>query len=219
MSVCLKIIVPQAAVEITLEPGYPETFAEFHITSNIFNHSNCIQTEKQVQHELTDVLGEPHIWQIVNLVENILENFETGENEMLNLNLVETVPFGLVLNYDHMRAKQKYVRQIQTWCRDLQIVGRLIFWERLIFNILVGDEESIKEFLKLSRTVSVDIDSRGRKCKEHQMKIIFRANVVQTHEYWNWDSFMVKDCTTFETFQNQLVNIPHQLCNEILNFL
>lgn len=49
-----------------------------------------------------------------------------------------------VLQLDHMRNKTRYVKTIQRWCKELSIVGALVFCLRWIFLILQGDEESIK---------------------------------------------------------------------------
>ncbi|ESP05544.1 hypothetical protein LOTGIDRAFT_99835, partial [Lottia gigantea] len=49
-----------------------------------------------------------------------------------------------VLHLDHMRAKTQYVKLIKKWTNELSLNGRLIFYNRLILIVLIGDSEDIK---------------------------------------------------------------------------
>ncbi|KAF3833360.1 hypothetical protein F7725_027025 [Dissostichus mawsoni] len=63
------------------------------------------------------------------------------------------------------------------WSLQLQLTGRLLLG-RCILVILLGARPSIKEFCRLLKTVKVDLDSSGRKCKERMMK----GFVVKSYE-------------------------------------
>ncbi|KAM6948261.1 RWD domain-containing protein 3 [Aplochiton taeniatus] len=65
----------------------------------------------------------------------------------------------------------RYVRLIQRWTADLQLAGRL-FLGRPILLLLQGQQDCIKEYLRLHRTERVDVDSSGKKCKERMMKVL-----------------------------------------------
>lgn len=40
--------------------------------------------------------------------------------------------------------------------------------------MLQGPRDSLGQYLRLHRTTSVDVDSKGRQCKEHMMTVLVR---------------------------------------------
>ncbi|KAK5936027.1 hypothetical protein CgunFtcFv8_021331 [Champsocephalus gunnari] len=64
--------------------------------------------------------------------------------------------------------------ELQRWSLQLQLTGRLLLG-RCILVILLGARPSIKEFCRLLKTVKVDVDSSGRKCKERMMKVLIES--------------------------------------------
>ncbi|KAG2435070.1 hypothetical protein HYH02_012066 [Chlamydomonas schloesseri] len=60
-----------------------------------------------------------------------------------------------------------------TWARDLGLTGRLVFGPSgLILELLEGEAAGLRHYLVRHRTEAVDVDSRGRKCKERMMDVI-----------------------------------------------
>ncbi|GIM07136.1 hypothetical protein Vretimale_11353 [Volvox reticuliferus] len=78
----------------------------------------------------------------------------------------------LLLRLDHMHNRALYGRTIGSWVRELRLTGRLIFQGNLILILLEGDGLALREYLVRHRTESVDVDSRGRKCKERMMDVL-----------------------------------------------
>ncbi|MBN3296659.1 RWDD3 protein, partial [Amia calva] len=76
-----------------------------------------------------------------------------------------------LLLIDHMRARNKYQKTIEKWTLELGLTGRL-FMGKLILILLQGAKETIKEYLLLQKTVKVDVDSTGKKCKERMMRVL-----------------------------------------------
>lgn len=56
--------------------------------------------------------------------------------------------------------------------------GRLLFCQALILILLEGSPPSLKEYLRLQRTVTVDVDAAGRKCRERMMDVVMMRDVV-----------------------------------------
>nr|XP_039262833.1 RWD domain-containing protein 3-like [Styela clava] len=69
-----------------------------------------------------------------------------------------------VIQLDHMRSKNNYLKTLQKWATQLQVQGVVLFYKHLIFIILYGNKNDIKEYLKKMRTQKVDIDSAGHAC-------------------------------------------------------
>ena len=76
--------------------------------------------------------------------------------------------------FDHMRNKKGYVKLIRQWIASLDLFYGLLLDGGVskIFLILIGLEDSLKQFKVLLRTSTVDCDSRGRPCKEKMSKVL-----------------------------------------------
>lgn len=84
-----------------------------------------------------------------------------------------------LLLLDHMHDRAGYSRTIKSWCKELGISGALIFQgggpggcSPLILVLLRGSPADVDEYLRRQRTETVDVDSRGRKCKERMMRVL-----------------------------------------------
>ena len=71
-----------------------------------------------------------------------------------------------------MRNKSRYTRTIARWVDELKLSGRIFFAGYLIFLLLTGTAESVKEYLRRHKTCNVDVDSSGKPCKEKMMNIL-----------------------------------------------
>ena len=67
---------------------------------------------------------------------------------------------------DHMRDRKRYIESLSSWAKQLNLLGSVLFYKKKIRVALWGERSAIQTYLKWSRTETVDIDSRGRKCKE-----------------------------------------------------
>eukprot|EP00195_Chlamydomonas_chlamydogama_P000812 CAMPEP_0202919582 /NCGR_PEP_ID=MMETSP1392-20130828/76183_1 /ASSEMBLY_ACC=CAM_ASM_000868 /TAXON_ID=225041 /ORGANISM="Chlamydomonas chlamydogama, Strain SAG 11-48b" /LENGTH=209 /DNA_ID=CAMNT_0049613001 /DNA_START=148 /DNA_END=774 /DNA_ORIENTATION=+ len=88
----------------------------------------------------------------------------------------------LLLRLDHMRNKGLYMRSLKGWASDLGLTGCVIFLCKAVSLILIlieGAGEDVREYLRRHRTESVDVDSRGRKCKERMMDVVAESDVKQ----------------------------------------
>ncbi|GFN77631.1 RWD domain-containing protein 3 [Plakobranchus ocellatus] len=83
-----------------------------------------------------------------------------------------------LLHLDHMRSKTSYTKLIRRWAGELSLTGRLFFCQRAIFILLQGDVKNIKEYIVRNRTTSVDVDSRGKACKERMLSVLCEASTA-----------------------------------------
>ncbi|EFJ47435.1 hypothetical protein VOLCADRAFT_92146 [Volvox carteri f. nagariensis] len=88
----------------------------------------------------------------------------------------------LLIRLDHMHNRALYGKIIGSWVRELRLTGRLIFQKNLILLLLEGDGDALREYLVRHRTESVDVDSRGRKCKERMMNVVVQQPVRPSME-------------------------------------
>lgn len=102
-----------------------------------------------------------------------------------------------LLRLDHMHDRASYSRTIKRWARELGLGGRLLFCSGgsgsngsgesggvtagtrassasppIILIVLEGEEAGVKEYLVRQRTRVVDVDSKGRPCRERMMTVV-----------------------------------------------
>ena len=105
-----------------------------------------------------------------------------GCNQILNpSNDVSDQTFVCIIQLEHMRDKKNYIKTIERWCRELEIRGHIIFYGKLkVFLVLLGSEKSLKSFQQQLKTNNVDIDSRGRPCKEKLSTVLCCEVLLKT---------------------------------------
>ena len=81
--------------------------------------------------------------------------------------------YASIIEIDHMRDKRNYIKTIERWNKALNITGSVIFYGKLkIFLILFGYKKNLKDFQQQLKTYNIDVDSRGRPCKEKLSKVL-----------------------------------------------
>eukprot|EP00198_Chlamydomonas_reinhardtii_P012318 XP_001701655.1 predicted protein [Chlamydomonas reinhardtii] len=79
----------------------------------------------------------------------------------------------LLVKLDHMHNRGMYCRTLAAWVKELGLTGRLVFGPSgLLLELLTGPPARLRAYLVRHRTEAVDVDSRGRKCKERMMEVI-----------------------------------------------
>eukprot|EP00887_Chlorella_sp_A99_P003627 scaffold7.g3627.t1 len=81
-----------------------------------------------------------------------------------------------LLRLDHMRDRAGYSRLIRGWAGELGLSGRLLFLgsggSAVILLLLEGPAAALREYLVRHRTQNVDVDSKGRPCRERMMSVV-----------------------------------------------
>jgi hypothetical protein len=95
-----------------------------------------------------------------------------------------------VILLDHMHSIRRYHGNLSKWTVDLNMSGLLLTTrvgtntdasgKAMIILQTRHDEDSIGEFVKLLRTSNVDIDSRGKPCKERMASTLFTCRIRAT---------------------------------------
>ncbi len=77
-----------------------------------------------------------------------------------------------------MRNSAKYLKNLRTWADELFVRGKVIDRGRgAVFVVLVGSDDDIRSYLRRWRTERVDIDSKGRPCKERLMEVLYQGQL------------------------------------------
>ncbi|XP_055739019.1 RWD domain-containing protein 3 isoform X1 [Salvelinus fontinalis] len=161
-----------------LPTEYPHCVPKISVSSEQLSRKQCQHIKQSLLEKASALEPDPMVhelllWLQQNFTELTLNDQslvevqdEGGEEEMwIALFLI-----------DHMRSKTKYIKAIEKWSLDLGLTGRL-FLGKLILVLLQGARRSIKEYIHLQRTVKVDVDSSGKRCKEKMMRILCETQV------------------------------------------
>lgn len=106
-------------------------------------------------------------------------------------------PVTALLMLDHMRSKVRYTHTILKWATGLALAGCLLFVGKFIFIVLQGHAANVKEYIKLQRSSNVDVDSRGKKCKERMMSVLHQGILLGK----GFKDFSVIECSNQQEVQ------------------
>lgn len=158
-------------ISVTLRPSYPKTLPEISLS--------CTKMTKKTLFSLRDKLIEyaasnsnPTIMDLTLwLQENagFFQDKPTLNNTKNNITPDYTV---LLLKLDHIRNRSRYIKTMTRWTEELKLSGRILFVGHLIFILLTGVAEDIKEYLRRHKSCNIDVDSSGKPCKERMMTVL-----------------------------------------------
>ncbi|XP_033935546.1 RWD domain-containing protein 3 isoform X1 [Pseudochaenichthys georgianus] len=154
-----------------LHPPYPLCPPAISVSSSSLSRTQCQDIRQKLLGQAAALPPEPMVHRLVERLQECVEVTEMCEEVKEE---EEEEKWTAVLSLDHIRSRTRYVGQLQRWSLQLQLTGRL-FLGCCILVILLGARPSIKEFCRLLKTVKVDVDSSGRKCKERMMKVLIES--------------------------------------------
>ncbi|XP_073320994.1 RWD domain-containing protein 3 isoform X2 [Pagrus major] len=157
-----------------LQPHYPYHPPDISVSSTGLSRTQCHNIRQQLLDQAASLPPEPMVHQLVEWLQfvEVTEDCTGGEEERKEREKEEK--WTAVLSLDHIRSPNRYIRLLERWSEQLQLTGRL-FLGRCILVILQGARANIKEFCRLLKTVKVDTDSSGKKCKERMMKVVIET--------------------------------------------
>ena len=109
----------------------------------------------------------------VQLIRNFIQ--EHSKEETAKKAAIKPSNFGLLLHLDHMRNSKQYLKTLKSWAKELGLFCKI--WLRTenyrgIPLLVIGRENDLNEFEKRLRSRNVDVDSKGKPCKEKMMKVL-----------------------------------------------
>jgi len=192
-------------VNIVLPSTYPHSCPHLSVASPALTRQSAQQLHLDACQYMQALLGEPVLLDIAQwLQDNAIKytsdpaqethanNSHKETNQAVNQNIEQK--YIALLHLDHMRARNRYIKTIQKWTSELSLCGFVLFLDHLILIVLLGSEKSVKEYIRLARTVSVDVDSHGRSCKERMLSVLTEQPVPDQNI--SLANFSIVDCTS-----------------------
>ncbi|CAF95494.1 unnamed protein product [Tetraodon nigroviridis] len=151
------------------------------------------------------------VHQLVERVQEYVDVLDINSGKEEEKQVDKEKEWTVVLLLDHIRSRKHYIKLLERWTRQLQLFGMLLLG-RSILVMLHGDKPKIKEFCHLLKTVKIDVDSSGKKCKEKMMKVLIETSsfsscvglqgfVVKNYESLEELSAAFQDINMKELFQ------------------
>ncbi|XP_029947949.1 RWD domain-containing protein 3 isoform X2 [Salarias fasciatus] len=158
-----------------LHPGYPSCPPDISVSSTALSRTQCQSVRQRLQERASELPPEPMVHQLVEFFQECVELTEGCRGAVEAMKPREQDDeWTAVLLLDHMRARNRYVGLLERWSQQLQLAGALLLGQRILV-ILQGARHSVKEFCHRLKTVKVDVDSSGKKCKERMMKVLIET--------------------------------------------
>uniref|UniRef100_S4RD04 RWD domain-containing protein 3 n=1 Tax=Petromyzon marinus TaxID=7757 RepID=S4RD04_PETMA len=213
---------------IRLPPGYPTRqhldVVSLHVdgaaSSAALTREQCRTLLHNIRQRAFALPPQPAVHDLASWLQ---QNFETllhvggvtitAEQERLAKTISYVKGTVALLRLDHMRARARYTRTIEGWVAKLGLMGRLLFYNKLILVLLQGSLCSIREYIVLQKTSKVDVDSSGKRCKEKMMSVLWEGT-MSTRQYRFSDFCVLEISSTNElgkVFEEaQLGELYHQ---------
>ncbi|KAI1883093.1 hypothetical protein AGOR_G00241690 [Albula goreensis] len=190
-----------------LPSDYPHCLPEISISSDQLTRKQCQHARQRLLEKASELQPEPMVHELLLWLQQNFADIAGSEQPAGVTSVTEDeVPqvnsqlWMALLLLDHMRAKAKYIKIIEKWTSELELTGRLLMG-KLILILLQGTRKSIKEYLHLQKTVKVDVDSTGKKCKERMMSVLCEAPLRKQHKQLT--SFEVKEFSSVEELKRE----------------
>ncbi|KAL6112720.1 rwdd3 [Pungitius sinensis] len=175
---------------------YPSCPPGISVSSSVLSRTQCHDIRQKLLDQAGALPPEPMVHQLVEWLQCVVTESFTGGEEEEGGEMKEEEQWTAALSLDHIRSPNRYISLLERWTQQLQLNGRLLLGQSILV-ILQGARSNIKEFCRLLRTVKVDVDSSGKKCKERMMKVLTESptSSFSGHEYGSQkiQGFVVKN--------------------------
>ncbi|XP_022060042.1 RWD domain-containing protein 3 isoform X2 [Acanthochromis polyacanthus] len=174
-----------------LHPDYPSSPPHISVSSTGLSRTQCHNIRQKLQDRAAALVPEPMVLQLVECSQQCVEVTEDGREGNEAVEDSKKDEWAAVLLLDHIRSRNRYIGLLERWSHQLQLTGRLLLGQSILV-ILQGSKPDIKEFCRRLKTVKVDVDSSGRKCKERMMKILIESSWSFSRQHC-FQGFVVKN--------------------------
>ena len=164
-------------MSVTLQLSYPRTLPEVSLSCTEMTKKNLSSLRYKMVEYATNLLTSNPEPMIMDLALWLQENAglfcdKSASNRKENDDSRDQTI--LLLKLDHMRNKSRYIKTITRWVEELKLGGRVFLAGHLIFILLTGAVEDVREYLRRHKTCNVDVDSSGKPCKERMMNVLIQ---------------------------------------------
>ncbi|XP_038125145.1 RWD domain-containing protein 3 isoform X3 [Cyprinodon tularosa] len=175
-----------------LDPAYPSRPPHISVSSTSLSKAQCFHIRQKLKARAAELPQEPMLHQLLQYLQDCLDPAEMGGEEEAAEER-EQQRWTAVLLLDHIRSRNHYISLLEHWSQQLQVAGRILLGHSILI-VLLGGRSDIKEFCRRLKTVKVDVDSSGKKCKERMMKVL--AETPSPPGQHSFQGFAVKSYTS-----------------------
>ena len=202
--ICLTLLIQCQAhngmslsARFELPIGYPTIPPRVLLSSDDYCAKTVSGLQDDVNNHVTTNCNEPCIFSTTEFIRDRLDSMASkelnslephcsvtkGDPKLLQPKLMSAQRNTFcILHLDHIRCEAKYFKTLKSWSQELSICGRIITAGlHFIYVILIGSSDSLQELLHRWRTAPIDVDARGRPCKERLMSILCQQRLDDNH--------------------------------------
>jgi len=171
-----------SAITFQIDGSYPNTSPLLSVSLELLTRE---QNERFVEElkSFVDLLpdGEQKMLPTIDFAREKYQHIQISERK--ETQVVEEARELIVIKIDHMRNSSEYVKTLERWCGQLGVRAVLVVSsdQGLIF-LLEGDKINTSNFMINWKTTSIDVDSRGKPCKERMIQILYRSSIEKGDE-------------------------------------
>ena len=188
-------------ITFELGEGYPATDPSISVCLELLTRSqNEMFTDKIKEFTKDLVEVEQKMLAIIDFSKDLYENFKDEDRKEAVAQDVEEEL--LIVKIDHMRSSGSYIRTLEAWSSQLGLVTLLITsGDRGIVLLSQGDKRQLTKLLLNWKTTNIDVDSRGKPCKERMIQILHRER-IEDEELKSIceESFSTVNCKTLSEY-------------------
>ena len=166
------------ALTFELEPSYPNSIPNIavHCTHAKLTRQKTDQILASLVDEVEIRVGEPMLLDLCQIIrDRVLITLQEPTESICSTEDIFEVTYVTVIEIDHMRNQTKYVKCLEQFAKQiglkiliLHLSYKCKHWLILVHN----NQDQSKQFLKNLKTQSVDVDSKGKPCKERLSSVI-----------------------------------------------
>ena len=91
----------------------------------------------------------------------------------------------MIVKIDHMRKSGAYIRTLESWSLQLGLTTLVVTSrDKGIILLSQGDKCQMTKFLLNWKTTNIDVDSKGKPCKERMIQILYREQLRSKDISW-----------------------------------
>ncbi|KAM6942579.1 RWD domain-containing protein 3 [Xenentodon cancila] len=178
------------SVVFSLHPDYPACPPDVSVSSTGLSRTQCHSIRQKLLDRAAALPPEPMVHQLVEYLQECVQLTQDHRADNAGVKEKEKEEeWTAVLLLDHIRSQNRYIGLLERWSHQLQLAGRLLLGHKILL-ILQGSRRDIKEFCHRLKTVKVDVDSLGKKCKERMMKVLIETPSSSSQQ--GFQGFVVK---------------------------
>ena len=146
---------------LTLPLGYPDIPPKISVITRDFDNEILIEMKEDVENHAQLLLGQPMLMNLIMKLEESVSSCMLSRKiscgscikarqksqemgTVSNRGTEESDCWISLLQIDHMRSKSSYIKTLSQWTKELDLCGRLLFYDWLILLVLQGDLKDIK---------------------------------------------------------------------------